>query len=147
VEKSELLEFMRRHRLAIEASVSVTGAPQAAVVGIVVGDELEVFFDTLRTSRKYENLRRDPRVALVLGWDLEQACTLQFEGLADEPQGTELESLKQRYFAAFPDGIARQAWPDIAYLRARPTFIRFSDFRAAAPKIVEFDRAALDVLG
>ena len=134
---------MRQHKLAVQASVSAEGAPQAAVIGIVVGEELEVCFDTLSTSRKYANLRRDPRLALVLGWDLEQACTVQFEGLADEPQGPELDSLKARYFAAFPDGVERAGWPDITYVRVRPTFIRFSDFRGTAPKIIELDRAAL----
>jgi hypothetical protein len=123
--------------------VDPAAVAQAAVVGVVVSDTLEVFFDTLKTSRKYVNLRRDPRVALVLGWDLEEACTLQLEGLIDEPQGAELERLKQLYLAAFPDGVERQAWPDIAYLRVRPTFLRFSDFRTAPPTIVEFDGAAL----
>lgn len=138
---------MRGHKLAVQASISTAGAPQAAVVGIVVGDELEVFFDTLASSRKYRNLRRDPRLALVIGWDLEEACTLQFEGLADEPEGDELERLKQRYFASFPDGVARQALPDIAYVRVRPTFLRFNNFRGTEPKILELDRAALDALG
>lgn len=137
---------MRRQRLAVQASVAAAGGPQAAVVGVVVNDELEVFFDTLSTSRKYANLRRDPRAALVLGWDLEEGCTLQLEGVADEPGGTELARLKQLYFAAFPDGVARQAWPDIAYLRVRPTFIRFSDFRTTPPTIVEFDAPALATL-
>ena len=134
---------MRQHKLAVEASISAAGGPQAAVVGIVVGEQLEVFFDTLTTSRKCANLRRDPRLALVLGWDLDQACTVQFEGLADEPQGPALDSLKQRYFAAFPDGVERAGWPDITYVRVRPTFIRFSDFRGETPKIVELDQAAL----
>ena len=144
--KAELLEFLRQHRLAVEASVSAEGGPQAAVVGVVVGDELEVFFDTLSSSRKYQNLKRDPRLALVIGWDLEQACTVQLEGLADEPKGAELERLKARYFAVFPDGVARAEWPGIAYVRVRPTFLRFSDFRGEAPKIVEFDQAALAAL-
>jgi len=29
-----LLEFLRRHRLAVQASVSAAGSPQAAVVGL-----------------------------------------------------------------------------------------------------------------
>lgn len=147
VTRSELLEFLRQHLLAVEASIAAHGGgPQAAVVGIVIGDDFEVFFDTLKSSRKYQNLKRDPRLALVIGWDLEQARTVQFEGRADEPQGAELEALKARYFAAFPDGVARAAWPDIAYVRVRPSFLRFSDFRSEEPKIVEFDRTALAAL-
>jgi hypothetical protein len=38
--------------------VAAGGAPQAAVVGIVVSDALELFFDTLGSTRKMANLRR-----------------------------------------------------------------------------------------
>ena len=38
------------------------GGPQAAVVGFAVSDLLEIVFDTVTTSRKYQNLRRDPRI-------------------------------------------------------------------------------------
>ena len=65
--RAELVEFMRRHVYAVEASVAASGAPQAAVVGIVVTDALEIFFDTMDDSRKAANLRRSPRVAFVIG--------------------------------------------------------------------------------
>jgi general stress protein 26 len=123
-----MLQFIRRHRYAVQASVAADGAPQAAVVGIAVSDALEVVFDTLGTSRKAKNLRHEPRMALVVGWDEEQ--TLQLEGLADEPTGDELPRLKRVYLAAFPDGIEREQWPDITYVRVRITWARYSDFRS-----------------
>jgi hypothetical protein len=85
-------------------------------------------------------LRRDARVAIVVGWDGEQ--TLQLEGLADEPSGEDLLRVKQLYLAAFPDGVERQSWPGICYLRVRPHWARFSDFGAGG-SIVEFDESAL----
>jgi hypothetical protein len=123
----QLLGFLRRHRLCVEASVSLTGAPQAAVVGYAVSDALELVFDTLGTTRKMRNLRRDPRIALVIGWDDEQ--TVQLEGTADEPAGAELDRLKAVYFAAWPECVPHQAWKDITYVRVRPTWVRYSDFR------------------
>jgi general stress protein 26 len=122
-----MLQFVRRHRYAVQASVATDGAPQAAVVGIAVSDALEVVFDTLGTSRKAKNLRHEPRMALVVGWDEEQ--TLQLEGVADEPSGDELQRLKRVYLAAFPDGAEREQWPDITYVRVRVTWARYSDFR------------------
>ncbi len=56
----ELLSFMREYPLAVQASVSATGGVQAAAVGIVITDDLEVFFDTVDTSRKVNNLRLNP---------------------------------------------------------------------------------------
>jgi ketosteroid isomerase-like protein len=135
----EIREFMRSHLLAVQSSIAADEQPQAAVVGIAVGEDGCVFFDTLATSRKCSNLRRDPRVAMVIGWDLEQGRTLQLEGVADEPRGDALAELKQVYFARFPDGVEREAWPDITYFRVRPTWLRYSDFTCVPPKIVELE--------
>jgi pyridoxine/pyridoxamine 5'-phosphate oxidase len=126
--RDELLAFIGRHRYAVQASIAADGAPQAAVIGIAVTDELEVVFDTLGNTRKAGNLRRDARIALVVGWDEEQ--TVQLEGRADEPQGDELARLKQVYFAAFPDGPERESWAGITYFRVRIEWARYSDFRA-----------------
>jgi pyridoxine/pyridoxamine 5'-phosphate oxidase len=127
VNTAELLAFLRKHRYAVEACTTANGAPQAAVVGVAVSDELEIVFDTLGTTRKAQNLRRDPRIALVVGWDDEQ--TVQLEGVADEPTGDELVRLKRVYFAQFPDGPERERWPDITYFRVRLRWARYSDFR------------------
>ena len=65
-------------------------------------DDLELVFDTLASTRKAANLRRDARVAVVIGWD--EAQTVQLEGVADEPAGAELARLQAAYFGAFADG-------------------------------------------
>lgn len=134
---ADLVAFARTPKWAVEASVSPSGAPQAAVIGVAVTDSLELVFDTLGTTRKAENLRRDPRVAVVLGWD--EGQTLQIEGLADEPAGDELAALKQVYFARFPDGPGREGWADITYFRVKPRWARFSDFREGDPVVLTFD--------
>ena len=139
--RAELVAFIRRHRYAVESSVSPARGPQAAVVGIAVSDDLELVFDTLASTRKVENLRRAGRIALVIGWDEEQ--TVQLEGTADEPTGPALEALQRVYFAAFPDGPTRLTWPGITYFRVRPTWVRYSDFRGPAPRIVELSGPAL----
>jgi general stress protein 26 len=141
---AELLGFMREHSMAVQASVSAAGGPQAAVVGVVVTDDFEVFFDTADTSRKVDNLRRNPRIALVIGGTTGgDERTVQYEGVADEPTGAELQRLKELYFESFPDGRERQAWPGITYIRARPTWVRFTDFNRDPPESAEFDRVEL----
>jgi hypothetical protein len=139
VTQRDIFSFIDRHPLAVQASTAFSGAPQAAVIGIVATEELEIFFDTLGTSRKAANLRRDPRIALVIGWNLEEARTVQYEGIVDEPSGAELARLKALYFSRFPDGRDRAKWPDIVYFRVRPTWIRHSDFTGPEPRIVELD--------
>jgi pyridoxine/pyridoxamine 5'-phosphate oxidase len=131
--RPELLAWLRAHKLGVEASLHGDGRPQAAVVGIAVSDELELVFDTVTTSRKYDNLRRDPRCAFVW-WDGD--VTVQLEGLAEEMRGADVGRAQTVYFAAFPDGPERAAWPTIAYFRVRPTWIRTSDFSASPPRII-----------
>jgi general stress protein 26 len=138
VNESDLLTFLRAHRWAIEATAATTLAPQAAIIGFAVTDEFELVFDTLTSSRKAANLRANPRIALVIGgWNDSDARTVQFEGVADFPGGAELERLKQVYFAAFPDGPTRLSWPGITYVRVKPAWVRYSDFRTEPPVVTE----------
>ena len=139
--RSELVQFLRRYRLAVEASVAAGGAPQAAVVGFGVSEDGEIVFDTLTTTRKYRNLVDDPRIALVIGWDHE--ATAQIEGIVDFPTGDELARVREIYFAAYPDGRDRLAWPGITHARVRPTWVRFSDYTKEPPLIVELTGASL----
>ena len=90
--RADLLTFMRGHRMAVQASVTVAGVPQAAVVGIIVTDTFELLFDTLDTSRKVANLRTNSRIAFVIGGTSDgEGKTVQYEGLVDEPRGAALE--------------------------------------------------------
>jgi uncharacterized glyoxalase superfamily protein PhnB/general stress protein 26 len=137
--RDEILAFLRRYRLAVQSSVGPDGAPQSAVVGFAVSDALEIVFDTLESSRKARNLRADPRVSLVIGWDHE--ITAQIEGIADFPTGDERDRIRDVYFASWPDGRDRLAWPGITHVRARPNWIRYSDFTVDPARIAEIDLA------
>lgn len=132
--RAELLPFLQKHRLGVQSTVSSSGDPQAAVVGIAVTPQLEIIFDTLDTTRKCRNLRADPRIAFVIGWDEE--ITVQLEGIADEPTGAERDRILESYFAAYPECRAHLAWKGITHFRIRPTWIRYSDFNGPG-EIVE----------
>ncbi len=144
MDRSELLRFLRSHELAVLASSGPDGAPQAAVVGFAVSDRLELVFDTVDYSRKARNIRRDARVAFVIGGlTAGDERTVQGEGKADEPTGSELERLRAVYFERFPDGRARLTWPGLIHIRVRADWIRYSDFNRSPPEIVEFSGAQL----
>ncbi len=135
----DLLRFLKEHRLAVEASVSASLAAQAAVVGFAISDEFEIIFDTLDSTRKVPNLRQNPRLAFVVGGLLPgDERTAQYEGIADEPTGTELERLTEIYYGVYPEGRTRRSLPGLIYIRVRPTWIRYSDYNVDPPQIVEF---------
>ena len=134
MEHRGLQGFISRHRYAIVSSVSAAGTPQSAIVGIAVTSELEIVFDTLRSTRKYRNLMARSACSVVVGSG-EQ--TLQFEGIAREPQGDELLRCRENYFSAWPDGRERLDWPDLTHLVITPQWIRYSDYDQSPPSICE----------
>jgi hypothetical protein len=140
----ELVQFIRSNRYAVLSSVSSAGKPQAAVIGIAATDSLEIVFDTVDTSRKFTNLCANPMVSLVIGGFVRgDERTVQYEGVADQPQGRELDRLKAIYYETFPEGKQRLGRQGLVYLRVRPSWIRYSDFNVNPPLIQEFDASQL----
>lgn len=139
MQPADLLRFLREHRLAAEASVSGSSDAQAAVVGFAISDTFEIIFDTLDSTRKVANIRRNPKVAFVIGgFSPGDERTAQYQGVADEPTGAELERLTDIYYRVYPDGRARRGWSGLIYICVRPTWIRYSDYNVDPPQIVEF---------
>jgi hypothetical protein len=61
------------------------------VVGFGISDSFEIVFDTLETTRKAINLRQNPSIAFVVwGFIPGDERSVQYEGIADEPSGTDL---------------------------------------------------------
>ncbi len=132
----EVFDIAKRKRFLVVSTVNETGAPEAALMGFAVTQSNEVVFDTLASSRKAVNLKRNPAAALVIGWD--DNVSLQIEGPARRPVGDDLASAKAAYFREWPDGRAREAWPDIAYVVVKPKWIRYSNYGAGPPVVEEF---------
>jgi len=134
VTKERLFTFIRGHKLAVLSTISAKGTPNSALVGIAVTPELEIVFDTVKSSRKYGNLIANPAAAFVVGCSGDE--TLQFEGVAREPVGEELARYQAAYFGTWEDGPSRLNWPGICYFAVKPTWIRFSDY-GDTPALIE----------
>ena len=135
MDKTAIYAFIAGYRYGVVSSIAANGVPQSALVGIAVTPELEIVFDTVNTSRKYKNLTERASCSFVVGWGGEK--TVQYEGIAAEPKGAELERCQEAYFAVWPDGLARMSWPGIAYFVIRPKWIRYSDYDQNPPLIEE----------
>jgi pyridoxine/pyridoxamine 5'-phosphate oxidase len=135
MDKKDFYSVMTRARYGVVSSLAPDGSSQSALVGIAITPDLEIVFDTIKTSRKYANLIARPSCSVVLWWAGEQ--TVQFEGLAIEPKGAALNQYQDAYFATWAECRAHLAWPDIAYLVVQPRWIRYSDFEQRPPLIEE----------
>ncbi|MEZ5099262.1 MAG: pyridoxamine 5'-phosphate oxidase family protein [Thermoleophilia bacterium] len=131
--RSEAVGLLRSATYGVLATTFSDGRPHAAVVGVAVTDELELVFDTVRSSRKAQNLERDPRCAFS-AWA--GAITVQLEGRADVLAGVELERLRRIYLDAFPDGRERAlVVPGLIWVRVRPDWTRLSDYATDPPRV------------
>lgn len=126
--------FLAGNRYGVVSSIAEDGTPQSALVGIAISPELEIIFDTLKSSRKYRNLIARPDCSFVVGWSAEQ--TVQYEGIAKIPHGSDLEHFQSIYCSTWPEGRTRLQSPEIIYFVVKPIWIRYSDY-AQIPVMIE----------
>lgn len=136
VTEPELHRFLLQYKLGVLGTIGDGNVPQSALVGIAVTDNLEIIFDTVKSSRKYHNLINRPACSLVIGWTEEQ--TVQYEGYANELSGGEMQHCQQIYFHTWPECRTHLSWPGIVYFVVRPRWIRYSDFQEEPALIREF---------
>jgi pyridoxine/pyridoxamine 5'-phosphate oxidase len=134
--EADLYHFIARCKLGVLSTLANDGAPQSALVRIAVAPNLEIIFDTVSSSRKFQNLSARPRCSFVIGWAGEQ--TVQYEGDATELRGSKLIGFPDAYLQAWPYAPTRLAWPGSVPFVVRPKWIRYSDFDQNPPLIREF---------
>jgi len=122
------------------ATAGLGGKPEAALMNIAVTPELEIIFETTDATRKFANLKTNSRVSIVVGWDGGE--TLQYDGVADEPEGRDQAEAQRLFLAAFPQKTSHQNWPGNRYFRVRPLWVRFSNY--TPPRKVEEFRFATE---
>ena len=132
---AEVLRFLETEKFGVLATATQDGRPEAALMGFVVTPELDIIFDTVRSFRKYPNLKKNPRVAWVIGCTSE--VSVQYEGIAQELEGAELERYKAVYEKKFPDSRGRDKWPDLTYFIVRPTWVRYGVYNPENRRVEE----------
>lgn len=70
-----------KQNLGVISTASSEGKPEAAVVYFSYDKDLNIYFTTRKTSRKYKNIEQNPSVAFVI-YSAELAQTIQIEGIA-----------------------------------------------------------------
>jgi general stress protein 26 len=114
--------FGREIGLAVVATTSLDGKPEAALVGIAVSDLGELIFDTHADARKVGNLRHHHRVAAVIS---SGDVSVQIEGRAGLVDGEDRRTYEQMYAAQFPR--SRVADPSFAVVVITPEWVRRYD--------------------
>ena len=133
--KKLIREFIGRQKIGVLSTVAESGRPEAAVIEFGETDALELIFDTLVSARKYANLRKNNRVAFVIGWD--EDITVQYEGEAYELAGEEKDKYKEIYFQKNPKVQKWEAVPEIRFFKVVPKWVRYSNLKVHPWEVYE----------
>ena len=135
--KQLISQYIASQILGVIATVNQDNNPQAALVALTEVDTLGLIFGTYNTSRKYRNILKNPHIAVVFGNSPEEAITVQYEGIAEELSGVELERCRTLHIAKNPRSAKYADKPEQRYFKIKPTWIRYVDL-ASNPNI-EFE--------
>ena len=134
-QREDILAFMASKSLMTISSLSSDGKPQAAVVGFGQTEGFQLVFGTSNLSRKYANIKNNPHVAVVIGWDGPK--TVQYEGIAHEITGDEADKYSELYYAKNPHARKNKELPHESYILVEPTWLKQTDLSATPWEVVE----------
>jgi len=136
--QQQILDFLNQYEECVVATVNESGQPEAATVGYSTTPQLELTIGTNGDTRKCRNLRRSPRVAVVVGFEGE--ATVQYEGTARELTGDELSERLALHVQKVPSAAFFKNKPDQVYFSGAPTWVRLTDYgqEPAVQELKEF---------
>ena len=121
--RSRMKDLCTSQKLAVISTQS-GGQPYASLVAFVASEDLRhIYFVTPKTTRKFSNLTKDPRVAVLINSsankeaDFHEAVSITATGIAEEINDTERQENLELYLSKHPylDDFAKS--PSCALIR------------------------------
>ncbi len=130
----EARAFLKDHHNAVLAPFRRDGRPQLSVVGATVDEQGRVIISTRQTAIKTKNLRRDPRVSVIVMSPGFYGDWTQVEGTAEIVEQPEALDLLVDYYRRMAG--EHDDWDDYraAMVREQRVLVRF-DIERAGPNI------------
>ncbi|MFS8130975.1 MAG: pyridoxamine 5'-phosphate oxidase family protein [Candidatus Dojkabacteria bacterium] len=125
--KQIVIDFIKNHGFCVISSNSAEGFPQSAVLSYSEFDGTNIIVSTSSKTRKYKNIKENPKTSIVIGWSTDDFLTLQMDGetteAEDQQKAGDIHCAKNEYAKNFRND------PDNKYLIFKPTWIRFTDLK------------------
>lgn len=122
-------EYVASQILGVIATVNKDNYPESALIALTESNNLELIFGTYNTTRKYQNLMQNPHVAITFGNDVDEAITVQYEGVAEEIPEQEIDRYRALHIAKNPRSEKYAHKPEQRYFKVSPTWIRYVDLK------------------
>ncbi len=138
--KQKILRFLGTQKLAVISTVNpFNSTPESALIAFTQDEDLCLYFQTGKHTRKAQNLKSNPCVSLVFGLSLADLVTVQYEGKAILLEETkDLAVCKQKFIAKnSPTTEKYFNHPSAIFFKVSPTWIGCSDYSGTKPKVIE----------
>jgi uncharacterized pyridoxamine 5'-phosphate oxidase family protein len=137
-EESRAFQFIKKNTVAVVATTSSEGNPNAAMVNYVIDSIGNLYFITRKNSQKYKNLKKNPSVAVVIGSENTLEC-IQIEGKSMDINDEKFEKEIKSEFsirAKLQDIYLSETNPfhqikgvNFALFKIIPEWVRFVDYK------------------
>jgi general stress protein 26 len=129
-DRTKILDFLKVHTLAVISTNCKNKTPESALIAYAEDKNLCLYFQTGINTRKAANLKINPHVSLVIGLELKDKATLQYEGIAecimDEKEIVKCKKLfLDKKSPTTPEFLER---PEAILFKVKPAWINFSDY-------------------
>ena len=125
----KIYDFIHNEHVCVISTVSPECKSEAATMGFSETEDLKLFFQTPNDTRKYQNLKSNQNVAIVIGWDLETFITIQYEGIASEVEDNEIDRVRNIHIAKNEASKKYAYLPENRYFIVAPKWIRYWDVK------------------
>jgi general stress protein 26 len=133
--RKDALGFLTRHAVGVLATVDSAGQPHASAVYYKADDDFSIYFLTLASSKKYQGMKANPKVAFTIG-SSDVPKTLQMEGVAEEIQYEEDKNAKLTELVGVLMDNSKFYFPpltqldkaEVVLIWMQPKWARWSDF-------------------
>ena len=139
--KNEVFEFLNKHAIAILATVSDKNAPHACAMYFVIDEDLNFFFLTKSSTRRFLHIQGNDKVAIVVTAS-NSPQSLEVEGVASIVSDPLQQRNVTNQIAEKSAHQGKKFWPppvsqleggEIAILKVTPTMCCYCDFFHGEP--------------
>lgn len=133
IQLEQFSRFVRDNPFGVISTYDAERGPEAALVEVAATDDGRLVVASHGATRKVANLRKDARVAVVIG--TAPPHSMQVEGTAELPEGEAAALYADAYRSAFPESPIGS--PDYAVIAITPTWVRWIDASQVPPALDE----------
>lgn len=126
--KDVVRDFLNKHRKAVFATVDDAGMPHTSLMLYAIDDELNVYFGTRKSYKKYAQLLAHPYLALsVIEEQLDPLRVVDIRGMATVVPEEETASRLAFFKEKNPSKYYVEGAEDFVMFKVTPSFIRWLD--------------------